>query len=146
MWREIKNKSELQQFMDSVNCFHDGCVKEMKYLSGAYVNADLSMYPVNDCRTLQLVIQLQNEKIPMIEMKFEGLNFLRLIPVCDTYTCEISEASMFFSDNKIYWCDDVCSAKTDFNNFDGTVICAKKVSYRAIENDMGSKEYFNSPE
>lgn len=144
MWNEIKNDIELQQFMDLVNCFHDGCVKEIRYLSGAYVNADLSMYPMNDCRTLQLVIQLQNETVSMIEMKFEGLKFLRLTPVCDKYTCEISAASMFFSDNRIYWCDDVCSGKTDFDNFDGTAICAEKVCYRVIENSMGSKEYFNS--
>ncbi len=27
--------------------FHDSCIKEMRYISGAYVSEDLSMLPIN---------------------------------------------------------------------------------------------------
>ena len=48
MWKEIKTNGDIQSFMDLVCCFHDGCIKEMHYLSGAYVDEGLSMYPLND--------------------------------------------------------------------------------------------------
>lgn len=142
MWHEIKNESELQQFMDTVDYFHDGCLKEFKYLSGAYVNSDLSMHPVNDQRILQLVFQQQNKGNPVIELEFQGLKFLNLVPTPETYSCEISECAMFFKDGYIYWYDDPCSVETDLNNFEGIAICALKVRWRTLENSTGSNEYY----
>ena len=57
MWQEISNDREIQCFMDKVCFFHDSCIKELKYISGAYVNADLSMHPINDRRLLSVIIR-----------------------------------------------------------------------------------------
>ncbi len=37
MWNEIKNQTERQNFRDALWFFHDSCIKEIRYLSGAYV-------------------------------------------------------------------------------------------------------------
>ncbi len=71
MWQEISNDREIQCFMDKVCFFHDSCIKELKYISGAYVNADLSMHPINDRRLLSVIIQRQHEDNPMIELSLK---------------------------------------------------------------------------
>ena len=63
MWMEISDENFLKNFMESVDFFHDSCIKELKYLSGAYVDEELSMYPINDRRVLNVIIQRQYEKI-----------------------------------------------------------------------------------
>ena len=44
MWQEIVSDSDLVNFMNEVCHFHDGCLKELHYISGAYVNDDLTIY------------------------------------------------------------------------------------------------------
>lgn len=144
MWKEISTDEELLQFMGKVCSFHDSCIKEIKYISGAYVNADLSMCPINTRRTLRIIIQRQYEDNPMIELEFEGLKFLNLFPIDDMYTCEILDSSMFFKGEYIYWCDHKDVSETDLKNFGGTMVCASKLRWRAIENCMGSSEYYHS--
>ena len=73
-WNEITDENSLKEFMERVSFFHDSCIKEMHYLSGAYVNENLDMYPVNDRRILRVIIQRQYEEDSMIEMEFQGLN------------------------------------------------------------------------
>ena len=59
MWNEIVCKKDLDSFMNIMCGFHDSCVKEIKYISGAYVNEKLSMSPVNSQRVLCVIIQRQ---------------------------------------------------------------------------------------
>lgn len=144
MWQKISTDNELFQFMEKVCNFHDSCIKELTYMSGAYVNADLSMHPVNDRRLLKVIIQRQSKDNPVIELEFEGLKFLNLFPIDDVYTCEIIDSSMFFKDGYIYWCDHKDLSKTDLESFEGTIICASKLRWRAIENNIGSSVYYRS--
>ena len=50
MWNEIINNKTLKEFNEKLSYFHDSCIKEIHYLSGAYVDERLDMYPINDCR------------------------------------------------------------------------------------------------
>jgi hypothetical protein len=50
MWNEINTAKDIEIFMETYGYFHDSCLKEIRYLSGAYVNSNLSMYPVNHKR------------------------------------------------------------------------------------------------
>ena len=78
MWMEIFNEKDLKKFMDNVGFFHDSCIKEIKYLSGAYVNENLSMHAVNDQRILSVIIHRQYKNNTMFEMEFRGLKYLKL--------------------------------------------------------------------
>ena len=116
----------------------------MKYVSGAYVNEKLGMYPVNDRRILRVIIQRQFEDIPMIEMEFKGLRCLKLFPYDDQYTCEILDSTMVLKNDCIYWCDCGGLSEADLDNYSGTMICASKFIWRPIENSMGPAEYYHS--
>lgn len=75
MWNEIHNKNDLDNFMKKVADFHDSCIKEIKYISGAFVKENLSMFPENNKRILKMIIQRQFEDMPVIEMEFSGLKY-----------------------------------------------------------------------
>ena len=105
MWNEIKSEKDLKSFMDIVCGFHDSCIKEIKYISGAYVDETLSMLPNNTQRTLSVIIQLQFENPSVVEMQFVGLKYLRLFPIEEDYTCEILDTTMILKKDCIYWCD-----------------------------------------
>lgn len=142
MWNEIIDKNDLTNFMNRVNFFHDSCIKELKYVSGAYIEEDLSMYPLNDKRILNIIIQCQFEDVSMIEMQFIGLKCLRLVPVDEEYTCEILDSTMLIKDDCIYWCDCGELSENDFEDYKGTLICASKLRWRSIEKGMGKGDFY----
>lgn len=142
MWNEIVDENDLKCFMDKVSCFHDSCIKELRYISGAYVDEDLSMYPLNDKRILNIIIQRQFKDLSMIEMQFIGLKYLKLYPITEEYTCEILDSTMLFKDNSIYWLDGNDISETDFEEYEGTLICASKLRWRCIDNKMGKEDFY----
>lgn len=81
MWENIRTNNEILKFMEKVCYFHDSCIKEISYISGAYVDENLSMHPLNDRRILRVILQRQCEPYSMIEMEFQGLKYLKLFPV-----------------------------------------------------------------
>ena len=144
MWKIISTNDEILRFMENVCYFHDSCMKEMHYISGAYVSDDLSMHPLNNRRILRVVIQRQCENNSMIELEFQGIEFLKLFPVDEKYTCEILDSTMILKDGKIYWCDCGNISEPDLNNYEGTIICASNLKWRSVENHMGEKGFYNS--
>lgn len=144
MWNEIIDNDTLLSFMEEMGFFHDSCIKELKYSSGAYVADDLAMWPMNDRRILNVIIQRQYEENSMIEMEFSRLKFLKLFPVDETYTCEILDSVMILKDDCIYWCDCGDVSEADLEDYDGTLICASKLRWRAISGCMGQEEFYQS--
>lgn len=144
MWYEINSQRELINFLEKMCYFHDSCIKEMKYYSGAYVNDNLSMHPINDKRVLCIVVQRQFENNSMIEIEFSGLKFLKLFPECEKYTCEILESTMILKKDCVYWCDSGGLSESDLDNYNGTMICANKFRWRCIDDCMGKKEFYKS--
>lgn len=144
MWNAINNDKELRLFMEKICNFHDSCIKEIKYLSGAYVDENLSMKPINTCRTLSVIIQRQFERDSTIELEFSGLKHMNLCPNGEEYTCEILDATMLFTDEGIYWCDCGGVLEQDIKNYRGTVICALNFRWRAIDNALGKDKIYHS--
>ena len=136
MWKELRTQHEIDNFMKEIIGFHDSCIKEIKYSSGAYVEKNLSMSPVNTKRTLTVLIQRQFE--------FSELEYIRMYPVNPDYTCEILDASFFIKDGLIYWCDNGDVKEDDIHNYKGTVICSKKVRWRNASELIGKRDFYKS--
>ena len=131
-WNEILSEQALTEFAALTGHFHDGCVKELRYISGAYVDANLNMYPLNDRRVLRMIVQCQSKEHPVIELEFAGLKSLSLSPVGTDYTCEISKAVMRMEDGCFCWRDD-----------GETTVRAEKVRWRLLGEDcLGDKEIY----
>ena len=144
MWETVSTNDEILKFMERVCGFHDSCIKEMSYVSGAYVDVNLSMFPLNNRRVLRVLIQRQYEKDSMIEMEFQGLKYARLFPADENYTCEISDSTMLIKDGNIYWCDCGNVSESNLEDYTGTLICASKLKWRSIENHLGENEFYHS--
>lgn len=141
MWKEITTNQDITNFMELISGFHDSCIKELRYYSGAYVNKDLSMYPVNENNSIRMIVQRQYDSLSMIELEFNHVKYLRLTPVDKDYTCEILDASIFIIENNIYWCDEQIT-ENEVDSYKGTMICASQLRWREIINCMGSDEFF----
>jgi len=144
MWNELTNQQEIDDFMDSLYHFHDSCLKELRYLSGAYVDEGLGMYPINSQRVLRVIVQRQFENPSALEIEFSGLKCMSLIPVEDRYTCEILDATMLLKDGYFYWCDQGGLSENELDDYDGTLICAKRVRWRRADEYLGDKEIYTS--
>ena len=144
MWKAISTDDEISKFMEAVCYFHDSCIKEMSYISGAYVDANLSMFPLNNRRVLRVLIQRQYETDAVIEMEFQGLKYVKLFPVDEGYTCEILGSTMMMKDGNIYWCDCADLSEADLDDYTGTLICASKLKWRSVENHLGDSEFYRS--
>ena len=142
MWHEIKNQTEANAFMERIDDFHDSCLKELSYVSGAYVTDDLSMYPLNEKRALRVAFQRQYAAPAMFEMAFAGLRYLKLAPNDMTCTCEISDATLLMQAGRVCWCDRGGIAAEEMPTYDGTVICAEKVCWQPIEGHMGEAPFY----
>lgn len=144
MWKTISTDDEILKFMEAVCYFHDSCIKEMSYISGAYVDANLSMFPLNNRRVLRVLIQRQYETNAVIEMEFQGLKYVKLFPVDEDYTCEILGSAMMMKDGSIYWCDCADLSEADLDDYAGTLICASKLKWRTVENHLGNSEFYKA--
>lgn len=80
----------------------------------------------------------------MIEMEFAGLKYLNLSPVDEQYTCEIFGSTLLIKDRDIYWCDEQNISEDDIEDYDGTIICAARLRWRAIDGHMGDGEFYKS--
>ena len=54
-WNKVETQSHVDALMTTFGHFHDSCIKGIKYVSGAFVDKDLSMNPVNNIRTAEIV-------------------------------------------------------------------------------------------
>lgn len=144
MWNEIINQHDLNNFMSLFDDFHDSCIKEFKYTSGAFVDKNLSMHAVNDERNLKIVFHRQYTNPSSIEIEFVGLIQLTIFPANENYTSEISDATMIFDGKRFYWCD--CGGLTinDFANYKGTLICSSKIRWRTVDEYIGENEIYSS--
>lgn len=144
MWNEIVDANDIAEFLKSIACFHDSCLKEIRYLSGAYVNPNLSMFPVNSQRDLRVIFHRQYSDMPILEVEFMGLKFMKLSPVPDNYTCEILDATLIQHDGCIYWMDCGGMTTADIDTYEGTVICSSKLRWRAVNGEPNWEPIYNS--
>lgn len=145
MWNQVTDDVTARKLMDAVRAFHDSCLKEMKYTSGAYVDEDLFMHPTNGTRSLRVILQRQSNENSAIELEFRKLKYLKMFPLDEAYTCEIIDSTLLINNGCYYWCD--CGGLTmgGIHTYEGIVICAEKLRWRSIDGFLGNRDYFHEP-
>lgn len=137
MWNEIKSNEDIQDFMIKYGDFHDSCLKELNYISGAYVNKDLSMQPANFKKELSIIFQRQSPILTNIQVVFSELIRLNLVPSIPFYEGIIYDAYMKKIDDVIYWSNERAFKPEYINNIDFsnkyTWLCCKWAKWREIQ-------------
>lgn len=141
-WNELKTQKDINTLLDLFGYFHDGCLKELKYISGEYVGENLSMWPINSQRKLSVIFQRQSENLSVIEIIFEGIIKLNLEPNDENYDGIIYGAFMSIYDNLIYWADTEDFSFDEPNNC--TWIVANKAKWRVADEYIGDEEAYIS--
>lgn len=144
MWHEITNEKQIYDFMVLMSFFHDSCIKEMQYTSGAYVDEDLAMFPINNRRTLKVLIQRQSRMNTTIEMEFDGITHMKLFPIDESFTCEILEASLVLQDGLFYWSDSSDMKSEDISQEPGILICSSRLRWRSIDLSIIPDNFYKS--
>ena len=139
VWHTVQSAQDAAALMRTVDGFHDSCLKELRYVSGAYMTVD-GMSPTNDLRSLFVMIETPRGAL---ELAFSGLQTLRLSPATPDYTCEILDASLFVNDDGVVWCDSALSMR-QIDSYDGTVICADALRYRLWNGPTGKADVYSS--
>lgn len=138
-WNYIESEKDIDLLNKTTSFFHDSCIKEIHYISGAYVDDNFGMYPVNSKRTLKMIVQRQYKNNSVIEIEFIGLKQMNLVPTGEDYTCEIFGATTLLKNGYIYWCDDNVE---NIEEYQYTRVIAEKMRWRSIENSLGEKQLF----
>ena len=106
-WNPLDTPESIHSFLQTYGYFHDACLVNLRYLSGASVDPDtLDMQPCAIHRRIVLSFQRQYHDPFCIEMRFDGLENLTLRPVDPNYTCELHQARLRLHNNKIEWFSD----------------------------------------
>lgn len=134
-YKIIKNKADIDELMSEFDSFHDSCIKEISYESGSYVDKDRAMYPFDDKRGLTIVFQSQGAAFRTVELKFEGLIRLNLLPRKENYDSIIFEASLIEQNGVYYWSEWGNFNLNEENDSFGTWLAAKKVSWCYMQID-----------
>lgn len=50
----------------------------------------------------------------IVELEFSGIEYLKLFPYDEEYTCEILGVTLILEDGKIFWCDCDGISKEEF--------------------------------
>lgn len=140
----IKNSQDIEYLMKKFAYFHDSCIKELKYLSGGYVNEEGAMYPTNSTRKVSIVFQSQMGEYSAIEIQFEKIKKLNLEPSNEKYDCIISEASIVLIDGLFYWSDWSNFKLEDINKMKSTWISAENIKWRPISNMENDEIYVSN--
>lgn len=145
-WKELKNEQDIEHFLNQFGGFHDGCLKELRYVSGQYVDHDFSLYPINSTRNLYVIFQRQWRNPAVIEMLFEQLECLSLKPPDQNFASFISSAYMAMEDGCFVWFDNSEfqeDYKELYNSPETTWIKAQKVKWRVAEECLGDTQVYH---
>jgi len=123
-WCYVETQDDAESLMREVYGFHDSVLKSLDYISGACVDENKSMFPLDSVRTLRMVIGSQWSDT--IELVFEGLVALNLRPSDDNYDCIIMCASIFLKDETAFW----SNAEMEKEDWPPECTCAKAYSLR----------------
>ena len=143
IWKNIENESDIEDLLRQYGHFHDSCLKELKYISGAYVNKSKGMYSANSKRNVSMIFQSQFSKNPVLEIEFGDVKLLNLNPNDEKYDCIILGASLVISNNLFYWADYEDFSISDIDHR-RTWICSGKIKWRFIDGYLGDEVIYET--
>lgn len=141
---QIKSAQDIQALLHKVSFFHDTCITELRYISGAYVTKQ-GMYPVNDKNNLEIILKGEL----LIRLVFHGILYCRLCPIQPDCTCEIFGASMWMDPSgRVYWCNDDYVTAENVDDYRGIVVCADSLEYETQKPDYdeATQKSYDSPD
>lgn len=116
-WNYILTQTDADDFMKNFASFHDGTLEKISYSES---NESTSVKAVFDNSGL----------FGIVELCFEGIKMLKIMPATEDYTREIYEASLIIEDESVFWAD--CYMEKEDLSYEGSIIKALNLKWRKI--------------
>ncbi len=134
MYKFINNAEDVKNFLEEVNYFHDGLVKELSCTGRGFVDENLLMYEdlnPSDCR---LIIHQQSELSPCTEIIFENISKL------------IFDSSVVLEPEIVFNKTQIVFRFTSSRHSIIPLIAADRMKYRAWGKDkLGRRSMYTDP-
>lgn len=143
-WTEIKNQKDIDSLMETTGGFHDSCLKELKYLSGMFVDDNHSMLAFNSKRQIHMILQSQREPCT-IEIIFDKISCMHLNPTDESYDGIIMGAHIAIEDGNFIWfdSDDFQNSYEELYNHQFiTYIKSEKIKWKIHNEYVGEDSVF----
>lgn len=116
-WNYILTQADADDFMKQFAGFHDSTLDKINYLES---HASTMVNAVFD----------NSGWFGVVELCFEGIHILKIIPTTENYSREIFEASLIVEDESIFWADAYMEKAND--SYEGRIIRALNLKWRKI--------------
>ena len=115
-WCYIKTQQDADHFMSLFAGFHDATLESLSYME-------------DNRGTKEVKAVFDNSGwFGIVELCFEGVELLKIVPAKENCTREIYEATLRISDESVLWCDG--SLADSIDSFDGSMIRALSLKWR----------------
>ena len=127
-WNYIEDSCDINSLMDYFGGFHDSVIREIHYESGDYMEGG-TMYLSPSCaKKLRMVFD--SSWANSIEIVFESVRLLRLVPPGENYLGDLFNASIFIDNLEVYFYDEYLKERP--KSHDGTWVKALGMRWRVI--------------
>lgn len=137
-WIEIKSEEEAKALLKKFGCFHDACIKEAHLWTQHRVNENLSMSCSGELDTsIKFVVQRQFRNPSCIELLFEKVTRINIVPSPENYDQIIYEALIGIEDGEFFWCVDSSETPKGLDSNKDTWIKSKILKWRVADEMLG---------
>ena len=117
--------------------FHDACLREIHVVTSHHVDADLAMH-VDWRTTVHMLIQRQYASPSALELRFEEVVELRVLPPPPDCERIIFGAAFFLREGIYYWADDAGWFPESHRDEGVTWIASRRVYWRDASEWIGN--------
>ena len=116
-WNYILTQADADDFMKKFVGFHDSTLEKIGY------------YESNSCAVANAIFD-NSIWYGIVELCFEGVQMLKIMPAAENYSREIFEASLFVENESVFWADSYMEKPND--SYTGSMIRALSLKWRKI--------------
>lgn len=144
-WRQVRNADDIEKVMKVFGYFHDSCLKELHMWSEHFVDNKLSMNVSSGLdHRVRILFQRQARNPSAIELMFEQVTEMHILPSPENYDSIICSASFIFEEGLFYWAAD-SSWKPENMEKKVSWISSKAVKWRDVSDWMGGELRYAAP-
>lgn len=118
-WNYILTQEDANDFMDKFVGFHDSTLEKINYTESSYAS------------TMVNAIFDNSGWFGIVELCFEGIQMMRIVPAAENYSREILGASLIIKDESVFWADTFMEQVND--SYEGSIIKALNLKWRKID-------------
>lgn len=126
-WHDINSQSDIDFLQKTYGGFHDSCITELRFVSGADVDENLAMgFGASIDRKLYVIFKRQWKPMK-IELLFEGMRKANIEGWQNNYLCDIFDSYLAQHNDLIKGRDENLIVWADTVGFNPKVICERNI-------------------